>query len=71
MFSGAEIRPHSQWNLGDFFPNFEKNPDLQKTFFLRLGFFFLKIGIFIQATHTDICNRLALNMTFDTLKCAY
>ena len=36
MFSGAEIRPHSQWNLGDFFPNF----------------FFLKIGIsFSQHTH--------------------
>ena len=22
--SGAEIRPHSQWKLGDFFPNLEK-----------------------------------------------
>ena len=22
--SGAEIRPHSQWNLGDFFPNLVK-----------------------------------------------
>ena len=21
VVSGAEIRPHSQWNLGDFFPN--------------------------------------------------
>ena len=26
--SGAEIWPHSKWNLGDFFPNFEKNPNL-------------------------------------------
>ena len=24
VFSGAEILPHCQWNLGDFFPNFEK-----------------------------------------------
>ena len=32
-FSGIEIRPHFQWNLGDFFPNFEKNPYLQKNFF--------------------------------------
>ena len=23
LFSGVEIRSHSQWNLGDFFPNFE------------------------------------------------
>ena len=30
VLSGAEIRPHSQLNLGDFFPNFEeKNPNLQ------------------------------------------
>ena len=41
--SRAEILPHSQWNLGDFFPNFEeRNPNLN---FLT---FFLKIGIFIQ-----------------------
>ena len=31
VFSGAEIRPHSQWYLGDFFPNFEKKiPNLKK-----------------------------------------
>ena len=23
VFAGAEIRSHSQWNFGDFFPNFE------------------------------------------------
>ena len=35
-----------KWNLGDFFPNFEKkNPNLK-------NFFFMKIGIFIQSTHT-------------------
>ena len=24
QFSGAKIGPHSQWDLGDFFPNFER-----------------------------------------------
>ena len=28
VFSGAKFRPHSQWNLGDCFSNFEKNPNL-------------------------------------------
>ena len=28
-FSGAEILPQSQWNLGAFLANFEKNPNLQ------------------------------------------
>ena len=32
MFSGAGIRPHSHWNLGDFFPTFEKNPNLHLFF---------------------------------------
>ena len=32
--------------LGDFFPNFEKNPNLQKNFSL-------KIGIYIQSPHTQ------------------
>ena len=47
MFPGAEIRMHSQWNLGDYFPNFEKKSQSLKKFF-----FFLKIGIFIQSTYT-------------------
>ena len=35
--SRAEILPHSQWNLGDFFPNFEeRNPNLNfLTFFFE------------------------------------
>ena len=38
---GAEIWPHSQWNLGDFFPNFEKKSQSSKQFFFwRLGFLF-------------------------------
>ena len=41
VFSGAEIQSHTQWNLGDLFPNFEKNTP-------NLHFFFWKIGIFIQ-----------------------
>ena len=28
--SGAEIRPLSQWDLGDFFPNLEKNFPISK-----------------------------------------
>ena len=36
--SGAEIRPLSQWDLGDFFPNLKKkNPNLKKKDFF---FFF-------------------------------
>ena len=27
VFKGADIQPHSQWNLVDFFPNFKKNPN--------------------------------------------
>ena len=53
VFSGAEIRPHCQWNSGDFFPNFDKKSQSsnknQKIFFLS----FLKIAIFIQSTHID------------------
>ena len=54
-FLRAEIRPLSQWDLGDFFPNLKKkNPNLKKKkkkkkiiFFL---FFFFRI--FIQSPHT-------------------
>ena len=45
VYSGAEIQPHSQWNLGDFFPNFD--------FFLEDCDTFFKIGIFIQSSCTD------------------
>ena len=63
VFLGAEIRPHSQWNLGDFFPNFEKNPNLpkkKKNFFFF--FFFLKNEIFLQLTHTIYMVTLSLNL---------
>ena len=43
---GAEIRPTSQWNLGGLFPNFVKKNDIFKKKNI------LKIGIFIQTTHT-------------------
>ena len=46
VFSGAEIPPHSQWNLGDFLPIFLKKIPIFKKIF------FLKIGIFMQSTHT-------------------
>ena len=40
----------SQSNLGDFFPNFENNSNLQKTFFF---FFFFFRFIFSHNTHTS------------------
>ena len=46
MFSGAEIRLHSQLNLGNFFPILKNN----NTIFKKK--YFVKIGIFIQSTHT-------------------
>ena len=33
VFSGAEIWPHSQWNLGDFFPILKKKKNLPKKSF--------------------------------------
>ena len=39
MSSGAEIRPLSQWDLGDFFPNLKKkNSQSQKRIFTRDGY---------------------------------
>ena len=42
VFSWAEIRTYSQWNLGDFLPNFEAKSQS----------YFFKTGTFIQSTHT-------------------
>ena len=49
MSSGAEIRPLSQWDLGDFFPNLKKNPNLKKK--KKKNFFFFFFRIFIQSPH--------------------
>ena len=39
--SGAEIRPLSQWDLGDFFPNLKKKiPNLKKKKKKKFFFFF-------------------------------
>ena len=46
--SEAEIRPLSQWDLGDFFPNLKKNSQSQKKKFF---FFFLEFS-FSHPTHT-------------------
>ena len=47
--SGAEMRPLSQWDLGDFFPNLKKKfPISEKNFFF---FFFLEFS-FSHHTHT-------------------
>ena len=45
----AEIRPLSQWDLGDFFPNLKKKIPNLKIFFF---FFFFFFRIFIQSPHT-------------------
>ena len=60
VFSGAEIQPHSQWNLGDFFPNFEKK--IPSSIILRLGFSFsqhthkLHGDILLQFSGNSMCN---------------
>ena len=48
VFPGAEIRLHSQWNLGAFFPILKKI-----SIFKKKKFFFLKIEISFQSTHTQ------------------
>ena len=51
VFSGAEIRPLSQWDLGDFFSNLKKKfPISKKKKFFFFFFFFFRI--FIQSPHT-------------------
>ena len=55
--SGAEIRPLSQWDLDDFFPNLKINPNL--------NFFFFRN--FIQSPHIHKLrgdNLLSLNLIF-------
>ena len=53
--SGAEIRPLSQWDLGNFFPNLKKkNPNLKKKKKKKIFFFFFFFfRIFIQSPHTQ------------------
>ena len=55
MLSGAEIWPHSKWNLGDFFPILKKNHHLQKN---NLFFFedwdFYSVNTHIRMLHGDI-----------------
>ena len=49
VFSGAEIQPHSQWNLGYFF-NFEKNHN-------RMGFSFSQhTQATLQFNGNSMCN---------------
>ena len=47
--SGAEIRPLSQWDLGDFFPNLKKKSQSQKKKKKIFFFFFLEFS----HTHTQ------------------
>ena len=53
--SGAEIRPLSQWDLGDFFPNLKKKFPIskkKKKKKIKIFFFFFFLRIFIQSPHT-------------------
>ena len=49
--SGAEIRPLSQWDLGDFFPNLKKKFPISKKKKNNKFFFFLEFS-FSHHTHT-------------------
>ena len=55
VFKGADIQPHSQWNLVDFFPNFKKNPN---GFSLRLGSRTHKLhgDVLLQFNGNCMCN---------------
>ena len=66
VFSGAEMKPHSQWNLGAFFPILKKNPDLQKKnihFFEGLDFH--SVNTYTRArtyTHTSYMVTFSFNI---------
>ena len=49
MSSGAEIRPLSQWDLGDFLSNLKKNSQSQKK---EKKFFFFFLNFHSVTTHT-------------------
>ena len=56
VLSGAEIRPHSQWNLGAFFPNFEKKIPI-------FNFFFVEDWDFLSVnTHTSYMVKFSFNL---------
>ena len=60
VFSGAKI-PHSQWNLGDFFLNFEKKSQSSNIFYYLL--FGRMAFSFSHHTHKLHCaNLLPLNL---------
>ena len=55
VFSGAEIGPHSHWNLGDFSLVFvKKNPNLQKHFFFFEDWDFHSDSQHTHKLHGDI-----------------
>ena len=62
VVSGAEIRPHSQWHFGDFFPNLEKKLSISAKNYFQLEFVFL--------TKTDVSPFLnATTRTEELTKC--
>ena len=62
--SGAEIRPHSQCNLGDFFSQFEEKKSQSKLFF----FFNSSIHCEIQTLLFEIVFRFDYKLLFNISK---
>ena len=52
VFSGTEIGSHFQWNLGDFFPNFEKKNHTLPQKKKQNIFFFDDLDFHSVTTHT-------------------
>ena len=61
MFSEAEIQPPSQWNLGVFFPNLKKNPNLPKKYFFFEDWDFYSVNTNIH-THTSYMVMFSFNL---------
>ena len=62
MFSGA----NSQWNLGDFSPNFKNNPNLQKKIYC--DFFFFEDWDF-HSVNTHIHYMVTFSFTLMAIVC--
>ena len=53
MSSGAEIRPLSQWDLGDFFPNLKKKIPISNFFYFFLNFHSVTTHTHTHKLHDD------------------
>ena len=64
VFSGAEIRPFTQWNLGDFSPNIKKKSQFSIFFFFF--FFFEDWDFHSVTTHTSYYHCILFLLQFDS-----